>query len=144
MAELRLERRQFVLEDDGRGMVSPGKSTPLRHAAVYGEVKLGTLLLDRGADVDAASREGATGLTRAARETENVRVQVYFESGFPHGNDQWISATGLATVALMRTAPEAHSPHNDVQCGSRSKAGQRSERSLAAQPTRVKRSSGVK
>lgn len=33
--------------------------------------------------------------------------QPYFESGFPHGHDQWISATatGFATVALMRALP---------------------------------------
>ena len=33
--------------------------------------------------------------------------QPYFESGFPHDHDQWISATatGFATVALMRALP---------------------------------------
>jgi hypothetical protein len=34
--------------------------------------------------------------------------QPYFESGFPHGHDQWISAaaTGFAAVALMSTLPQ--------------------------------------
>jgi hypothetical protein len=38
-------------------------------------------------------------------------VQVYFESGFPHGHDQFISAaaTNWATLALMRAhAPTSH------------------------------------
>jgi hypothetical protein len=40
-------------------------------------------------------------------KTRSFPFQTYFESGFPHGPDQWISAhaTGFATVALMRTLP---------------------------------------
>jgi hypothetical protein len=39
--------------------------------------------------------------------TRSFPFQPYFESGFPHGHDQWISATatGYATVALMRALP---------------------------------------
>jgi len=35
--------------------------------------------------------------------------QPHFDSGFPHGNDQWISAgaTAWATMALLETVPEA-------------------------------------
>jgi hypothetical protein len=38
-----------------------------------------------------------------------MKIQPYFESGFPHGHDQWISqaATSWATMALTLTAPEA-------------------------------------
>jgi hypothetical protein len=36
-----------------------------------------------------------------------VKFQPYFQSGFPHDHDQWISATAtaLATVALGNTLP---------------------------------------
>jgi Prenyltransferase and squalene oxidase repeat len=38
-------------------------------------------------------------------KTRSFPFQTYFESGFPHGPDQWISAhaTGFATVALIRS-----------------------------------------
>jgi squalene cyclase len=37
-----------------------------------------------------------------------VKFQPYFESGFPHGQDQWISqmATGWATLALTFAVPK--------------------------------------
>ena len=40
--------------------------------------------------------------------TRSFPFQPYFESGFPHGHDQWISAaaTGFATVALIRSLPQ--------------------------------------
>jgi hypothetical protein len=67
----------------------------------------------------AAYQRGVEFLLRTQREDGSWHVksrsfpfQVYFESGFPHGNDQWISATatGFASVALMRTAPEVQKP----------------------------------
>jgi hypothetical protein len=41
-------------------------------------------------------------------KTRALPFQPYFESGFPHGPDQWISATatGFAAAALMSTLPE--------------------------------------
>jgi hypothetical protein len=41
-------------------------------------------------------------------KTRTLPFQPYFESGFPHGADQWISAaaTGFAAVALISTLPE--------------------------------------
>lgn len=41
-------------------------------------------------------------------KTRSLPFQPYFESGFPHGPDQWISAaaTGFAAAALMSTLPE--------------------------------------
>jgi hypothetical protein len=33
-----------------------------------------------------------------------MKVQPYFESGFPHGHDQWISHAGTAWAALALTA----------------------------------------
>lgn len=40
-------------------------------------------------------------------KTRAFPIKPYFESGFPHGPDQWIScqATGMATVALLSTLP---------------------------------------
>lgn len=40
-------------------------------------------------------------------KSRSFPFQEYFESGFPHGPDQWISATGtgFATVALLRALP---------------------------------------
>jgi len=40
-----------------------------------------------------------------------MTFQPYFDSGFPHGFDQWISAAGTswATIALSLAAP-AHAP----------------------------------
>ena len=42
-------------------------------------------------------------------KTRSFPFQPYFESGFPHGHDQWISATatGLAAIALMQALPPA-------------------------------------
>jgi hypothetical protein len=39
--------------------------------------------------------------------TRSFPFQPYFESGFPHGHDQWISATatGFASVALINALP---------------------------------------
>ena len=41
-------------------------------------------------------------------KTRSFPFQPYFESGFPHGHDQWISATatGLSAIALMRALPQ--------------------------------------
>ena len=40
-------------------------------------------------------------------KSRSFPFQPYFESGFPHGHDQWISATatGYSAVALMRALP---------------------------------------
>jgi N-acyl-D-amino-acid deacylase len=37
-----------------------------------------------------------------------VKFQPYFESGFPHGHDQWISSAGTAwaAMALALTHPQ--------------------------------------
>jgi N-acyl-D-amino-acid deacylase len=41
--------------------------------------------------------------------TRAAGFQPYFDNGFPHGADQWISAAGtsLATIALTLAAPPA-------------------------------------
>ena len=43
-------------------------------------------------------------------KTRSEAFQPYFESGFPHGRDQWISAAGTswAVTALALTQPEVH------------------------------------
>jgi dienelactone hydrolase len=47
--------------------------------------------------------------------------QTYFESGFPHGKDQFISttATGWATVVLMQSLPEQQAPTIETLAGTR-------------------------
>jgi hypothetical protein len=44
-------------------------------------------------------------------KSRSLPFQPYFESGFPHDHDQWISAaaTGFAAVALMSTLPRTDS-----------------------------------
>jgi ankyrin repeat protein len=44
--------------------------------------------------------------------SRSIWVQPYFESGFPYGYDQWISAAGTswATIALSLTVDPRHSP----------------------------------
>ena len=58
-------------------------------------------------------RRGVDYLLRAQQEdgtwhvvTRALAFQPYFESGFPHGHDQWISQSGtaLATIALTFAA----------------------------------------
>lgn len=45
--------------------------------------------------------------------TRSKPIQKYFESGFPHGKDQFISTTAScwATVALLHALPQRESPH---------------------------------
>jgi hypothetical protein len=42
-------------------------------------------------------------------KTRSFPFQPYFESGYPHGPDQWISAmaTGFAAAALIDSLPQA-------------------------------------
>jgi ankyrin repeat protein len=67
------------------------------------------------APTDAAMRRGIEFLLRTQREdgswyvkSRAAKVQPYFESGFPHGHDQWIShaASAWAVMALSMMAPE--------------------------------------
>ena len=64
-----------------------------------------TALLESGmaAPQDAAVRRGVAFLLRTQLQdgswhvtSRAVPIQIYFESGFPHGTDQWISAVGTA------------------------------------------------
>jgi hypothetical protein len=36
-----------------------------------------------------------------------MKIQPYFESGFPHGHDQWISQAGTAWAMMALSAPDA-------------------------------------
>ena len=65
---------------------------------------------------DPAYQRGVAYLVRTQQDDGSWHVasrsfpfQPYFESGFPHGHDQWISAmgTGYAAAALMRSLPVA-------------------------------------
>jgi hypothetical protein len=64
---------------------------------------------------DAALQRGTGFLLRTQNadgswyvKSRAMKIQPYFESGFPHGHDQWISqtATSWATMALSLTAQE--------------------------------------
>jgi ankyrin repeat protein len=68
------------------------------------------------AATDAVYRKGVEYLLRTQREdgswlvkTRAAAFQPYFESGFPHGHDQWISASGTAwaAIALSYAGPVA-------------------------------------
>ena len=64
---------------------------------------------------DAAFRHGVEFLLTTQRSdgswhvrSRAMKIQPYFESGFPYGDDQWVSAMGTAwaTMALSVSAPE--------------------------------------
>jgi len=50
-------------------------------------------------------------------KTRALAIQPYFDAGFPHGFDQWISAaaTSWATYALAQSAPA----HTSMSSGER-------------------------
>jgi hypothetical protein len=67
------------------------------------------------AATDAAVQRGVEFLLRTQQPdgswyvtSRAMKIQPYFESGFPHGHDQWISqmATSWAVMALSRTGPD--------------------------------------
>ena len=53
-------------------------------------------------------------------KSRSIWVQPYFESGFPYGTDQWISAAGTswATMALSVTVASPHSASHITQVAS--------------------------
>ena len=61
-----LEDRTLVHGTDRHG------STPLMHAALYADVGMMRLLLDRGADVNSANQDGSTALMWAAGDLDKV------------------------------------------------------------------------
>jgi hypothetical protein len=59
---------------------------------------------------DPAFRRGVDYLLRTQQEdgswhvvTRAFTFQPYFQSGFPHGHDQWVSQAGTAAAALALT-----------------------------------------
>jgi hypothetical protein len=48
--------------------------------------------------------------------TRALGFQPWFDSGFPHAHDQWISAAGTnwAAMALMYAAPDKKVPRNEM------------------------------
>jgi len=62
---------------------------------------------------DAAFRRGAAFLLQTQKEdgswyvkSRAMKIQPYFQSGFPYEHDQWISATGTAWAAMALTLTE--------------------------------------
>jgi hypothetical protein len=49
-------------------------------------------------------------------QTRALSFQPYFDAGFPHGHDQWMSAAGTnwAAMALMYAAPATKLPRNEM------------------------------
>jgi hypothetical protein len=49
-------------------------------------------------------------------QTRAMAFQPYFDAGFPHGHDQWMSAAGTnwAAMALTYAAPQKKVPRNEV------------------------------
>ena len=54
-------------------------------------------------------------------ESRSRPFQTYFESGFPHGDDQFISttATSWATLVLLQSLPESHAPKIQTLAGTK-------------------------
>ncbi len=71
-----LTRLQAVLKSGANPNVSDarGGGTPLMYTAAVGSVEAMTLLLDHGADVNAANNAGATALMWAATDVDKVRL----------------------------------------------------------------------
>lgn len=72
---------------------------------------------------DSALLRGVAFLLRTQRDdgswhvkSRAMKIQVYFESGFPHGHDQWISqaATAWAAMGLAAAAADEPSASGDV------------------------------
>jgi len=104
-------------DEKGQGAVSPPpKSAQLSDAYATGSA-LVALHLAGGASTDlAAYRNGLHFLIRSQREdgswlikSRSKPFQTYFESGFPNGPDQFISAAGTAwaVAALVLACPAA-------------------------------------
>jgi hypothetical protein len=106
--ELLAEQR----EDGGWGQI------PSLASDAYATGQALTALHENGAlsVKDAAYQRGVRFLMNSQLEdgswyvkSRSLSFQPYFESGFPHGPDQWISAAGTnwAAMALTLTLPEA-------------------------------------
>lgn len=91
---------------------------PTMNSTAYATGEAMVALHDAGLPVtDAAYQRGVKYLLTTQLEdgtwyikTHSQAVQPYFDVGFPHGFDQWISACGTswATMALALAAPETH------------------------------------
>jgi hypothetical protein len=84
-------------------------------AYATGQVLFTLRQLDVPAGLSVLQR-GAEYLLRTQREdgswhvkSRALKVQPYFESGFPHGHDQWISQAGTAWAAMGLTVTAAES-----------------------------------
>ena len=108
-----------VLTRDLRGMQrSDGgwAQTPYLPSDAYATGQVLFTLRELGLTAtDSAFARGAEYLLRTQRDdgswyvkSRAMKIQPYFESGFPHGHDQWISQTGTAwaVMALSLAGPE--------------------------------------
>ena len=88
--------------------------TPYLPSDVYATGQALYALRETGTPVtDPSIQRGVRFLTRTQHEdgswyvkSRAMKIQPYFESGFPYGHDQWISQTGTAwaTIGLAVTA----------------------------------------
>lgn len=84
-------------------------TTPLMYAVVNAEADCVKLLLEKGAEVQYLLKTSKPDGTWHV-QTRVFPFQKYFESGFPYGKDQWISAaaTSWAVMALALTIEPAN------------------------------------
>ena len=66
---------------------------------------------------DAGLQRGAAFLLRTQQgdgswhvKSRAMKIQPYFESGFPHGHDQWISQSGTSWAAMALAVTAAANP----------------------------------
>src|SRR5262245_12368585 len=77
-------------------------NTPLLHAAGYGDVACVSLLLKRGAEVNATNAQGASALMRAATDPPKIRLLL------EHGADPK-ARSAIGNTALILAARTANS-----------------------------------
>jgi ankyrin repeat protein len=105
--------RELIAQQDAGGGWA---QTPFLFPDAYATGQVLYALHELGLPSTAAVfQRGVDYLLRTQREdgswyvkSRAMKIQPYFESGFPHGHDQWISAaaTAWAAIALSYSAPE--------------------------------------
>ncbi|MGZ0170555.1 MAG: hypothetical protein ACKVHE_13430 [Planctomycetales bacterium] len=120
--QIAAERKELIAQQQADGGWSQ-KNDMASDAYATGTV-LAALLRDGVSSTDPVIERGVTYLLESQIEDGSWHVktrakpfQPYFETGFPHKKDQFIStaATGWATIALALTLPESEPASPDVE-----------------------------
>lgn len=75
--------------------------TPLHVAAKWGKIKMVNLLMSKGANIDAKTRDGLTPLHCAARSGHHEVVDILIEKGAPIGSKTKVETVPERTCALQ-------------------------------------------